>query len=155
MPHPGHLCVARDCRFHLATFIPVSPRLASGEIIVPGVTSGIIVSTVGEYLPEGPMRETLAELRGIQLEGRGDARLDDYMRKIGWEEIGAGRLYETMVFAARPRCDGECDGCAWMQANGMEMDFAGYNDAEAAYRGHLEICERWARRMDDDSSDRS
>ena len=86
MPHPAHLIVSRDCRFHLATFIP-GARVC-----------GVIISTVGEWLPDSEVREITARCRGVQLEGRGDARLADYMAKIGFQEIGAGRTYETMVF---------------------------------------------------------
>lgn len=34
MPHPGHLCIASQCRFHLNTYV-----------------GKYIVSTVGEYVP--------------------------------------------------------------------------------------------------------
>jgi hypothetical protein len=53
----AHLIVSRDCRFHLATL--VGPWL---------------ISTVGEYFPDERSREIHAEVRGIQLQGMGDAR---------------------------------------------------------------------------------
>jgi hypothetical protein len=128
MPHAGHLIVGHNCRFHLATYV-----------------GGYIVSTVGEYLPDAPVREIIAESRGITLEGKGDTRRADYMAKIGYEQIGAGRLYETMVFRAVPAFPGE-DCCPWRQRDGCELDFAGYNDAAAAFRGHLAMCEEWSKK---------
>lgn len=130
MPHPGHLIVGRDCRFHLAT--RVGPFL---------------VSTVGEYLPDADVREILAEARGVKLEGRGDQRRGDFMGKVGYTEIGCGRLYETMVFRAAPAPDyegalGAC--CPWRQADGTDLSCQGFNTAAEAYAGHLATCQRMA-----------
>jgi hypothetical protein len=124
MPHPGHLIVARDCRFHLNTYV-----------------GGYIVSTVGEYIPDAPVREILAECRGIKLEGLGDARLADYMEKIGYQEIGLDRLYETMVFKADSKKEG-C--CPYRVSEYSEEDIEGYNDAKAAFKGHMKLCEKWS-----------
>jgi len=123
MPHPGHLIVGQDCRFHLCTFV-----------------GGWLVSTVGEYLPDAPVREILASSRGIQLQGRGDERLADYMKRLGFEDIGAGRKYETMVFPAK-KSDTPC--CLYTYSEPQEVDFNGYNDAKSAYEGHLAMCEKW------------
>ena len=90
MPHPGHLIVARDCKFSLNTYV-----------------GKYIVSTVGEYLPDYQVREIFAESRGITLVGKGEARLADYMKKIGYETIGSDRKYETMVFHAK-KSDDKC-----------------------------------------------
>jgi hypothetical protein len=49
------------------------------------------------------------------------------------EEVGAGRLYETMVFRL---VHGEV--CDW---NGVEM--APYNTRAAAEAGHVAACKRW------------
>ena len=130
---PGHLIVARDCRFHLCT--KVGPWL---------------VSTVGKYLPDAPVREILAESRGITLEGKGDARLADYMRKVGYEEIGLERLYETMVFRAGEPCDAEGCHCGLPAISGEELDFSAYNEAGAATSGHMRMCEKWARKKEPD-----
>lgn len=126
MGHPAHFICSQWCRFHLATRV-----------------GDVIVSTLGEYLPDAPVREIYAECRGVTLEGKGDDRLGDYMDKVGFEEIGAGRLYETMVFKAKHR-PGDC--CEWRQADGTDLDFEGYNDPTEAARGHMAMCEKWAAR---------
>lgn len=123
MPHAGHLIVGNDCRFHLATRI-----------------GKWIVSTVGEYIPDSEVRELLARTRGVKLEGMGDNRLADYMKKVGYEEIGLNRKYETMVFRAKRAKD--C--CPWRMKQGNELDMAGYNDPTKAYKGHFRMCEKWA-----------
>jgi hypothetical protein len=76
---PGHFICARDCRFHLCTQI-----------------GAVLVSTVGEYFPGESVREILANSRGVVLNGRGDEREADYMTKLGYEDIGFNRKYETI-----------------------------------------------------------
>lgn len=49
-------------------------------------------------------------------------------------EIGAGRLYETMVFENGP--DGE--PVEW-----MEVDSGVYNDEAAAQAGHMAMCRKY------------
>jgi hypothetical protein len=126
MPHPAHFICAEDCRFHLATYV-----------------SGYIVSTVGEYFPDSPAREIIASCRGIMLKGQGDARRDDFKRRVGWVEIGSGRTYETMVFkaeaAARPET---C--CPWRMESPHELETVGYNDPIAATVGHMRLCEKFS-----------
>src|SRR4051812_36676664 len=100
MPHPAHFICARDCRFHLATWV-----------------GNYIVSTVGDYEPDSVTREILAQSRGVTLEGRGDARRADYARKIGYEDIGHGRKYETFVFPAKARPSTEKQCCLYMPAS--------------------------------------
>ena len=126
MPHPAHFICGHRCRFHLATRI--------GQVIV---------STVGEYWPENEVREIIAETKGVVINGRGDAREADYMKKIGFEEIGHNRKYETMVFRAAPRDHPTC--CRFQLSSGHEIDFRGYNKPEDAYAGHLELCDKWAK----------
>ncbi len=123
MPHAGHFICGDKCRFHLNTRV--------GEFIV---------STVGEYWPDAPTREILADSRRIRLEGRGDAREADYMRKIGYEDLGLGRKYETMVFKAKESSH-KC--CPFTMDTPTDLDMAGYNDPGEAYAGHLEMCEKW------------
>jgi hypothetical protein len=127
MPHAAHFICARDCRFHLATWV-----------------GNYIVSTVGEYEPDSATREILARSRGVILEGRGDARRADYASKIGWEEIGSGRKYETFVFPAKPRPSTQEQCCLYMAASWTEIDSAGANEAGDAYRNHMALCEKWA-----------
>jgi len=124
----AHLIVGSHCRFHLAT--RVGPWL---------------VSTVGEYVPDYAVREIMAQRRGFDLEGQGDAREADWLKKHGFEEIGFGRKYETMVFRWARLCDSEECGCGLPTPDDWEeLDSDGYNDAASATRGHYAMCERWS-----------
>ncbi|MCP3681722.1 MAG: hypothetical protein GY861_03440 [bacterium] len=123
MPHPGHFICSRDCRFFLNTYV-----------------GGYVVSTVGEHFPDSRIREIFAESRGKKIEGKGDVWDADYMKKIGYEELGVGRLYETMVFKAQ-KSKREC--CPWEMVSGMDIDSDGYNDAGKAFKGHLKMCRKW------------
>lgn len=125
MGHPAHLIISSRCRFHLATYV-----------------GGYIVSTVGEYLPEERAREIIAQQDGVVLEGQGDARLADYMKKIGFVEVGYKRKYETMVFKAGPSDEHPC--CPYAVTDWGELDMRGYNEASDAHQGHLEMCTEWA-----------
>jgi hypothetical protein len=58
---------------------------------------------------------------------------DDYKEP---EEIGLGRLYETMVFRLKP--NGEPDTWA------AESDFAGYQTADEAEAGHEAMVAKWS-----------
>lgn len=98
MPHAGHLCVGRDCKFHLNTYV-----------------GKYIVSTVGEYWPDREVRKIHADCRNIEIEGRGDYWDADFMKKVGWLEIGCNRKYETMVFKAS-KSKSKC--CHWEMSNG-------------------------------------
>lgn len=124
MPHPGHLIVARDCRFHLNTYV-----------------NGFIVSTVGEYWPDREVRKIISDVRKIKINGKGAYYDVDYMKKIGFEELGCDRLYETMVFKAKKVEGRSC--CPYEVADYTELDFAGYNTPEDAYDGHMEMCEKY------------
>lgn len=125
--HPGHLIVADDCRFHLCTQI--------GEFLV---------STVGEYVPDETVREIHCAVRGIVLEGRGDARFADYMQKVGYQEIGYGRTYETMVFRTGDVCHAPGCACGLPSIKGSELAARGYMVAGAATLGHMELCRQCA-----------
>lgn len=127
MPHPGHYICGFDCRFHLNTWV-----------------GKFIVSTVGEYFPDAPVREIFANIRGVKLEGMGDVRRSDYMEKIGFENIGYDRKYETMVFRSGPFVPNSC--CPYRQEKGIDLYMRGYNSAEEAAKGHLEICTDWSTR---------
>jgi len=41
--------------------------------------------------------------------------------------------------------DLECGACGLPEISGRELDFAGYNDAASATKGHLKLCRKWAR----------
>ena len=130
----GHLIVGRWCRFHLCTQV-----------------GSWLVSTVGEYWPERPTREIHAEVVDpewlfLNAHRKGDDFDAAYMERFGYDTIGLGRLYETMVFRAGEPCSSEGCGCGMPSIDGQEQDFEGYNDAAAATRGHYEMCKRWAAR---------
>lgn len=125
----AHLIVGSDCRFHLAT--KVGPWL---------------ISTVGEWLPDSSSWDIYARSADVTLEGRGDARRYDFLTKVGYVEIGAGRKYETMVFrTAGERCtQADCDCEMPVVSEWGEIDSQGYNLRGDAQRGHLAMCDRWA-----------
>jgi hypothetical protein len=123
---PGHLICADYCQFHLCTEV--------GEWLV---------STVGEYLPPESIREIFAKSRGVVLEGKGDYREADYMKKIGYESIGLDRKYETMVFyiGEKPtRCNTTGCNCNMPRINGHEQHFEPANDAKTANENHMKAC---------------
>lgn len=124
----GHLIIGQDCRFHLCTKV-----------------GSYLVSTVGEYLPDSRIRDLFAESRGNPLEGKGDARRADWMKKFGYEDIGCDRKYETMVFQLTdPVKFCEC-GCGLPKPDSfMELDMNGYNDPLSAREGHLEMCDKFS-----------
>jgi hypothetical protein len=124
----GHLIVGSDCRFHLCTEI-----------------AEYLVSTVGEYLPDSEVCDFLANSRGKPLEGRGDDRRYDWMKKFGYEEIGYGRKYETMVFKTKGRCESKDCGCGLPTIIPSELLSDTYNRADDATRGHHAMCDRVAR----------
>ena len=127
MPHAGHFILGHQCRFKLNTYV-----------------GKYIVSTVGEYLPDSAIREILALPRNIQLEGMGDAREADWMKKVGFENIGLDRKYETMVFEAGPVCDVEDCMCGMPTLKTCrELDFIGCNTRKEANQNHIELCSKW------------
>lgn len=124
----GHFICADWCRFHMCTLI--------GEYLV---------STVGEYIPDEAVREICAQSRGITLEGRGDARRADWLNKLGFEEIGYQRKYETMVFKVGASvCTAAGCMCGLPEIIPTELDMDGYNTAGEAAAGHSAMCEKWS-----------
>lgn len=133
MPHPGHLCISSKCQFHLNTWVGKH-----------------IVSTVGEYWPERRVREIHAEIHDpawFKENGKlmGDHFDYAYMKRFGFEDVGAYRKYETMVFLARPSEVKEKDFlcCPYEAIADESLDFLGYKTATEAYQGHLKMCEKW------------
>lgn len=59
-----------------------------------------------------------------------------------FQEIGADRKYETMVFKAK-KSKFKC--CPYKISSGNNIDFAGYNKPEDAYNGHLILCQKWSK----------
>lgn len=128
--HPAHFIGGFDCRFHMATKI-----------------GNYIVSTVGEYLPEHEVREMIAHLKGVKLTGTGRDRLDNYLVKVGFEELAYGRKYETMVFHAK-KSKSVKSYSPWVIADATGLEVNGYNEAADAAKGHMRMCEmvsEWAK----------
>ena len=122
MPHPAHLIISRRCEFVLATYV-----------------GKYIVSTVGEYWPDRIIREIHAEVHDPKWFSenkhlQGDYFNNAYFKKFGYEQIGANRIYETMVFKAK-KSKSKC--CAYTIISGKSIDFDGYNTPEKAFKGHM------------------
>lgn len=123
MGHAAHFICSRWCRFHMATCV-----------------GDWIVSTVGEYVPDSRVLKLLADTQGKPLTATGDNLEAQYIERFGYVEIGYKTTYETMVFKAAP----SSNKCCPYQIDGYEVDFEGYNDADAATAGHYELCEKWS-----------
>lgn len=124
----GHFIGGSDCRFHLCTLI-----------------GDILVSTVGQYFPDSDARDILAESREKPLEGKGDYRRADWMKKFGYEDIGYQRKFETMAFKVSGRvCTAKDCDCGMPEIIPSEIGFDSYNDAGSATKGHVEICRKVA-----------
>lgn len=140
----GHFICGRWCRFNLATKV-----------------GKYFVSTVGEYWPERGSREIHAKIydpkwlaENIHL--KGDEFDHAYMLKFGYEEIGCDRKYETMVFKAGPPCKAKECGCGMpIPSDYCEIDFAPYNDAGAATKGHMNMCRKWSLKQEVKNGKRS
>lgn len=131
MPHAAHLIVGNDCRFILATYV-----------------GKYIVSTVGELWPDRVVREIHAKVHDSRwfLENknlRGDNFNVAYFEKFGFETIGVGRIYETMVFKAK-KSTLKC--CPYRIISGEDIDFGGYNKPEEASEGHMKLCRKWSKK---------
>lgn len=131
MPHAGHLCVGRQCQFHLNTYV-----------------NGYIVSTVGEYVPDAPVRRIMRESRGRRLDLKGDEERAEF----GFEEIGDQRLYETMVFRGGPDDKWQC--CPYVATDWSELEMEGYMTATDAYQGHLKYVAKYRNKKEGHHDDR-
>ncbi len=111
----GHYICGQWCRFHLCTKV-----------------GKYLISTVGEYVhPRHGKGVEQDEAAWLAENSPG-------------EDIGYNRKYETMVFIAGEMCNNlKCD-CGQPKHDGSELDFAGYNMAGEATRGHLEMCRKYA-----------
>ena len=130
---PAHFIGSFDCRFHMATKI-----------------GKYVVSTVGDYWPDEPVRDIMCKLKGIQIVAQsGDAKRAEQQEKLGFLEIGVGRLYETMVFLHNGevcKAKGCCCGMPKI-SDYQELDMQGYNSPSDAVKGHMDMCEKFARRQ--------
>ncbi len=129
MPHAGHLIIGQHCRFRLNTHV-----------------NGYIISTVGEYVPDSAVRKILRECRGIKTDKIGDEEERDFILQTGGyrgygDDIGYDRKYETMVFKGR-KSKHKC--CPYEMVSPSNVDFAGYNLAADAYKGHLRLVKKYS-----------
>lgn len=130
MPHPAHFICSYDCKFFLATKV-----------------GKYIVSTVGEYFPDSQIREIFASSRNIKLEGKGDERKSDYMKKIGFEELHCGGwLYETYVFKSIKMPENGCKSCPFKIEIGSNIDQNVYKTGDEAFKGHYKLCEKYSKK---------
>lgn len=130
----GHFICGHMCRFHLCTL--VGPWL---------------VSTVGQMWPSRTSCEVHAEIHDAEWFAKNRHRRGDdfdaaYMERFGYYEIGYGRTFETMVFAAGTPCVDEDCACGLPTISGSELEANGYKKAGEATDGHYAMCERWAAR---------
>lgn len=135
MPHAGHFILGDRCRFHLNTYV-----------------GNHIISTVGELWSERAVREIHAKIDDPQWLMKNNYLLGDdfdraYMKKFGFEEVGCGRKYETMVFRSK-KSEHKC--CPYVMSSPSNIDFAGYNSGEDAVLGHMKFCNKWANRREND-----
>lgn len=134
--HAAHFICGHSCRFHLATLV-----------------GKYLISTVGELWPERGVREIhahctdpkwLEENRHL----KGDYFDHAYMKRFGFDDVGYNRKYETMVFKVTGEvCKTKECGCGLPNIVPSELDFSPYNDAGAATKGHLQLCEKWSKQL--------
>lgn len=132
MPHAGHLIIGHMCRFRLNTHV-----------------NGYIISTVGEYVPDSAVRKIYREVRGLPTDKIGGAEEMDFIKITGGvdgygEEIGLDRKYETMVFRAM-KSKRKC--CPYEMRSADNIDYQGYNLAADAYKGHLKMVAKYAKKV--------
>lgn len=130
-----HFICGSDCQFHMATKV-----------------GDYIVSTVGQLWPDSTVRRIQAQVKnkldGAPLpKGIGNEYDANYFKQFGWEDIGFGRKYETMVFLAKPCKRKGCACGGWEADAGAEVHdlMKGYNQADLARDGHMDACHRVAR----------
>ena len=131
MPHAGHFILGTKCEFRLNTYV-----------------GGYIVSTVGELWCDRRVREIHAEVHDPEWfkqnkHLKGDYFDAAYFKKFGFEEVGCGRTYETMVFKAK-ESDHKC--CSFVMKDTSNVDSMGYNTDEDAVKGHMKMCEKWSKK---------
>jgi len=132
MPHPGHFICSSDCRFHLNTRV-----------------GKYIISTVGEYFPDRQVRAIHASIHDPEWHAKNNSLLGDaydhaYMKHFGFTEIGLDRKYETMVFGSKKDTKNAC--CPYQAVIGNDVDWDSYNEPEDAYKGHMKLCRKWAKK---------
>jgi hypothetical protein len=132
MPHAGHFVGGNHCRFRLNTRV-----------------GKYIISTVGElWWDDRQVREIHARIHDPQwhIENNdlmGDYYSSAYFKRFGFEELGYGRTYETMVFAAVADKTNSC--CPWRADIGTFFEMDGYKTSDDAYKGHFRLCNKYAK----------
>ncbi len=96
--------------------------------------------------------EVYARMRGIKLEGKGEARTREYLEKIGYHSFSGlddKDFYETMVF----ECEDSDNPCCIKKiiVTEGEKEIKRYQTAKEAYEGHLKLCEKWSEELKDGS----
>lgn len=129
MPHAGHFILGDKCKFHLSTYV-----------------GKYIVSTVGELMGSDSSQHIQAQIHNpawyaMHKHLQGDSFESAYFNKFGYQDIGADRKYETMVFKAKK--GQEC--CPWIQKSGESEDFDSYNTDKEAREGHMKMCNKWSK----------
>ena len=128
--HAAHFICGRWCRFHLATKV-----------------GKYLVSTIGEFVPQEGSMKVLAKCRNVDLYSlKGDNLEREFIKRFGFEEIGCGRKYETMVFHAGQECKESGCMCGLPSVASSELDFLGYNTAGDAASGHMKLCLKWSKK---------
>lgn len=130
----GHFICGASCRFHLTTQV-----------------GKYIVSTVGQYWPERPVREihaTVHDPAWFMAHGhlKGDEFDAEYMNKFGYEQIGCDRTFETMVFKAGKTCKASGCDCGLPKIEPSELDYEPANTAGEATKNHMKLCQKWAKK---------
>ena len=110
-----HFIGAHSCEFGMATRV-----------------GDWVVSTVGGYQPYKHFKDDDVFLLKMNIKN-----------KYEYEDIGAYRKFETMVFkCVKPKCD--CCSFDLDVSQEHESLFGSYNSANEARIGHMEICEKVA-----------
>lgn len=132
MPYAGHFILGDECNFRLNTYV-----------------GKYIVSTIGELWGDSQVRKIHAQVHDKEWYAenkdlKGDNFDVAYFKKFGFQEIGYKRLFETMVFEAKPNPDKKFKDCVpYVIDVTKEVDFNSYDDRNKAYKGHLKLCEKW------------
>lgn len=61
-----------------------------------------------------------------------------------WEDLGFNRKYETYVFKAK-KVKNDC--CKYVPSDFSEIDSLGANDQKTAMKNHIELCNKWSRKI--------
>lgn len=131
---PGHFICARDCRFHLCTQV-----------------GKYLISTVGELWSQLDVRRIHADVYDSDWVEKnrhlkGDAWDDAYMIRFGYQEVGCGRLYETMTFIAGKKCKVLDCNCGLPEiGEQVEGGFNAANERGPAAKGHHAMCLKYAK----------